>query len=585
MTSYFEKLVEFCKSIFASADIEKLLPIILDLVIDETHAKRSKIVLYGDDGEMLFNRGRRRHRSKSGNLDQKINDDSDSKISRTLVATVWKSGEVVVSPNAMADRRFIDPEREIEEQTIFGILSVACAPLRFAGHTFGVLYIDDRDEKAKFTEDTGILLQGIADLIAEALKISLDNTLEQRRQLEIIRHETLLRRKEIDALKGYGEIVGNSPAMQKVYGMVDTIKDKNVDVLILGETGTGKGLVARTLHEKSERNKKPYFEFDCATTEETLVSSELFGHVKGAFTGAFEKKLGYLEVAEGGTLFLDEIGNLTIPVQKKLLKFLDNKEFTPVGSTRAKKANVRLIFATNKDLRKLVEQGQFMHDLFERIHGPVTIELPPLREREDDIIMIAIKLLDRYNKIYRRKMRFSEQAIDALRRYHFPGNIRELKKIVEHAVLFSRGEDIFPHNLLFEALKDTRQLGFGDEHSIFESLQDSSKTLNTKYLPENYRAHQFIWGKGPDDAASGAIENIHKAFHDTLLVSVKKAFEIPLKTARDTVATAFERNFIIAKLRASNGNVTEASKSTEVDKKTFHIMMRRHGLKREWFVE
>ncbi|MGH7454838.1 MAG: sigma 54-interacting transcriptional regulator, partial [bacterium] len=433
-------LFEICKSVFAAADIDKLLPFLLDLVIKETNAERCRIVLYDEKGEILFNRGR-----KKGTVEY---DDSDTRVSRKIAALVKTTNKVFVSSNAMIDSRLADSGNEYHTIMQQGLLSVACAPLQDHGRPFGVVYIDNRDLEALFNEKTGELLNGLAALMSEALHKSLESTLRQRRETEHLQHHIRRLTEEVDRLKGYGEIAGTSPAMKKVYEFIDRVKDLDINVLITGENGTGKELVARTLHRKSHRGMKNFVAVDCSAIPENMLESELFGHEKGAFTGADKMKRGRVEEADGGTLFVDEIGNINLAVQAKLLRFLDAKKFYHLGSLQERLADVRLIFATNKSLRDLIKERMFMEDLYYRLTTGVQLHLPALRERGEDIILIAEMLLARYCEEFNKSATgLSAEACACLLRYSYPGNIRELKKIVANAIIFAEDPIIQPHDL------------------------------------------------------------------------------------------------------------------------------------------
>jgi len=235
--------------------------------------------------------------------------------------------------------------------------------------------------------------------------------------------------------------------MQEVYKLIGKVATSNATVLILGESGTGKELVARTIHRNSLRAKKPFVVVDCSALPETLLESELFGHIKGAFTGAQASKKGLIEEAEGGTVFLDEIGDISPTVQMDLLRFLQSGEIKRVGDTKWRKVDVRMMAATNQNLEKLIKEGRFREDLYYRLNV-VTIVLPPLRERKEDIPELVRYFIRKYNQLERLSIQgISNEAMELLMSYGWPGNVRELENTIERAVSLESGEIILPESL------------------------------------------------------------------------------------------------------------------------------------------
>ncbi|MCP3901501.1 MAG: AAA family ATPase, partial [Desulfobacteraceae bacterium] len=239
--------------------------------------------------------------------------------------------------------------------------------------------------------------------------------------------------REKDPAYSFANIVGRSPKMEKIFQILPVLAQSDASILITGETGTGKDLVAEALHQTSEREAGPFIKINCGALPETLLESELFGHQKGAFTGAVENKPGRFKLAHNGTIFLTEIGDLTLPLQVKLLTFLDDKVIYPLGSTKGFQANVRIIAATHRDLEQMVEQGLFRKDLLFRLNV-ARIHLPPLREREGDIQLLIDHFFNSYKQLLDKKITgFSKDALAVLLNYHYEGNIRELKNIVEYS--------------------------------------------------------------------------------------------------------------------------------------------------------
>ena len=272
----------------------------------------------------------------------------------------------------------------------------------------------------------------------DELRVALERALRQQALME--ENRTLRRR--LDDRLGLDNIVGGDHRMHKVFELIEAVAPSRTTVLMSGESGTGKSLIAHAIHHRSPRAGKPYVELSCGSIPETLLESELFGHVKGAFTGAHADKVGRFAAADGGTLFLDEINSASPAMQLKLLRALQERKFEPVGSTRTVEVDVRVILATNQSLEDLVARGEFRQDLYYRINV-VKIELPPLRDRVGDIPMLAEHFLEQHARELGKVFAgFSGEAIDALRRYSFPGNVRELANIVERAAVLCRGQTI-----------------------------------------------------------------------------------------------------------------------------------------------
>ncbi|RMG37475.1 MAG: sigma-54-dependent Fis family transcriptional regulator [Planctomycetota bacterium] len=275
-------------------------------------------------------------------------------------------------------------------------------------------------------------------LIDDELNLAVTRALEKRKIVE----ENRNLRAQLDERYGLNNIIGRDYKMLKLYDMIEAVADTRTTVLILGESGTGKTMTARAIHQLSSRRDKPFVEVACGALPDTLLESELFGHVAGAFTGATTDKMGKFLQADGGTLFLDEIATASPSLQVKLLRVLQDREFEPVGGTKTYKVDVRLILATNQDLEDLVRQGKFREDLYYRINV-ITLTQPPLRERIGDIPLLAEHYLKEFNEQNGKKVkRFDDAAMQAMQRYHWPGNVRELINVVERAVVLCKGDVI-----------------------------------------------------------------------------------------------------------------------------------------------
>jgi len=252
--------------------------------------------------------------------------------------------------------------------------------------------------------------------------------------------ENRILRKELQREYDYNNIVGKSPAIMQIFELIKAVADTDSTVLISGNSGTGKELVARALHFNSKRANKPFIALNCGAISENLIESELFGHKKGAFTGAISDKEGFIKAAESGTLFLDEISEMPPQLQVKLLRSIQEKEYTPVGTTLSLPVNVRFIASTNRNLLEYISQGKFREDLFYRLNV-VALTIPPLYERGEDVIILARYFLSLYGKEHNRKdIHLTPEDEDTLKKYHWPGNVRELKNVIERAVLLSTGD-------------------------------------------------------------------------------------------------------------------------------------------------
>jgi formate hydrogenlyase transcriptional activator len=316
-----------------------------------------------------------------------------------------------------------------------GIQSMCVVPLVSQGKCIGTLSLVSR-EKDRYSDEDAMFLQEVANQVALAIQ-----NMQSYQEIDSLKarleKENIYLREELLAEHNFDEIVGNSPALLKALHAVDQVAPTDSTVLIYGETGTGKELVARAIHSRSARNGRALVNVNCSAISAGLVESELFGHMKGAFTGAVERRIGRFELAHGGTIFLDEIGELPLETQVKLLRVLQEHEFEPVGSSRSLRVDVRVIAATNRNLHEAVQAGRFRSDLFYRLNV-FPIELPPLRERRSDIPQLVAFCISRFCKRLGKKIDgVSRESMENLVNYPWPGNIRELQNVIERAVVVS----------------------------------------------------------------------------------------------------------------------------------------------------
>jgi DNA-binding NtrC family response regulator len=287
---------------------------------------------------------------------------------------------------------------------------------------------------------------GAADYVTKPFRVEeLRARLEQVAHSVELKRENRLLREQVRSRPGFGGLIGMSPRMERVYKVIEKVSQREHPVLILGESGTGKELVARSIHFSGPRKEKPFVPVDCSALVPTLVESELFGYTKGAFTGAMQAKQGLIEAANGGTLFLDEIGEMSLDMQVKLLRVLQQREIKPVGSTERRTVNVRIVAATNRDLELGIRNGTFRQDLYFRLNV-VQIKLPPLRERKSDIPMLVTSFLDKFAAESEAR-EITEDAMRRLMAYDWPGNVRELENAIERAVALGSGPFVAVHDL------------------------------------------------------------------------------------------------------------------------------------------
>jgi transcriptional regulator with GAF, ATPase, and Fis domain len=314
--------------------------------------------------------------------------------------------------------------------------------------------------------------------------------------------ENLYLEGEIRSDANFKEILGNSPKLRRVLKLVETVAPTDSTVLVYGETGTGKELIARAIHDLSSRKSKTFVRLNCAAIPAGLLESELFGHEKGAFTGAFAQRIGRLELANNGTLFLDEIGDLPPELQPKLLRVLQEREFERLGSSRTLSTNVRLIAATNRDLSAMVAEGKFRSDLFFRLNV-FPVDLPPLRERRDDIPLLVRQFAEDFSRRMKKTIEtISPETMDALCRYPWPGNVRELQNVIERAVILSRGPELVVPPVEMER-HSTSEVTRGDA-PVRHRRQPVRSILNEVDRDQMTRALKEANGRvgGPDGAAS-----------------------------------------------------------------------------------
>jgi DNA-binding NtrC family response regulator len=332
--------------------------------------------------------------------------------------------------------------------------------------------------------DTAIeaIREGAFDYISkpfklEEIRITVKRALDQRR---LLRENQFYRQELVDKYQ-IKNVIGRSPRMLQVYKTIAKVADTRSTILLYGERGTGKELIARSIHYNSQRSSGPFIVVDCSSLVETLAESELFGHVRGAFTGAFSTKRGLFEEADGGTLLLDEVGNLSLSMQAKLLRFLQEYEIKRVGGMENVKVDVRVIAAANQPLEPLVKEGKFREDLFDRLNV-VSIVLPPLRERKEDIPLLAVHFLQKFSEENQKDIfHISPEALEMLTQYSWPGNVRELEHTMERAVILSAHPIILPENLPRTIFEESRGMDIGPVEKLL-TLKEMERSYVLKVL-------------------------------------------------------------------------------------------------------
>jgi Nif-specific regulatory protein len=422
-------LYEIVKIINSTLDLQEVLNRVLDVCIRRLRAERGMIILLDPLTGALRTRVARNIREGS---------DKESKRSpQSVIKEVMQTGQAVMSADARVDERFVESESVIAEN----IVSILCVPLLIKERISGAIYIDHRQARHLFSPRDLSFLEAFGDQAAIAIENArLYEELEEARTRLSLENETL--RHEVLVEKHLDSVVGTSEAVAKIQFAIRKASSGHSTVLLRGESGTGKGLVARIIHNIGPRRNGPFIKFNCAALPETLAESELFGHEKGSFTGADRRKLGRFELANHGSIFLDEMGKMSLAMQAKLLRVVEDKEFERVGGTTTIKTDVKIIAATNLDLEKAIEDGTFREDLFYRLNI-IPIVLPPLRDRKDDIGLLCEHFIRKICKDLGIDNKHLEPGVlDLFMRYHWPGNVRELEATLHRAIVMSNGDTV-----------------------------------------------------------------------------------------------------------------------------------------------
>lgn len=416
-------LSDISRAFAESLDLEEGLKSIFNSLDTHLKLRRGTITLLDPESETISIKVAHGLSEKSKKL-------GTYRVGEGITGMVVQTGKEIIVPDISKDPRFLHRTRS-RKQAKGESIAFFCVPIKLEGRTIGALSVDRQAGSKNDFADNVRLLNIIAIMVAQAVK--LNRLVQSDRQR--LRDENVRLRQELKTRFNIHNMVGSSNAMQAVYRLIEQVADSNATVLIRGESGTGKDLVAHAIHYNSPRADGPFVKVNCTALPETLLESELFGHEKGAFTGATDRKVGRFERAHSGTIFLDEIGDFPPSLQVKLLRVIQFKEFERLGGVETIKANVRIIVATNKNLEEQIEKELFRQDLYYRINV-FPIYLPPLRERKDDIMLLADHFLKKLAAENNKDItRISTPAIEMLTRYHWPGNVRELENCIERAVL------------------------------------------------------------------------------------------------------------------------------------------------------
>jgi len=460
-------LLKVGTTITAIRGVEELEQRLLEVIFEVVPARRGVILLTGEQ-----NSAEPEFTSIFG-LDRAHGPNQKITVSSTIVRRVLKDNAAFLIGDTEQNAT-LRTDSLIAAQS----RSLLCVPLLMPGQTLGVIYLDTDLPDDHFDEDHLHLVTAIAAIAAVAI--------QNARHFETLESEN--QRLLADANLEHN-MVGESPLMQQVYQLVSKVAPTESTVLISGESGTGKELAARAIHRNSKRGNKPFIAVNCAALAESLLESELFGHEKGAFTGALQQRKGRLEIADGGTIFLDEIAELSPALQTKLLRVLQEREFERVGGTRSIKVDIRVLAATNRDLDAAISNGTFRHDLYFRLNV-VELKMPALRERAEDISMLANYFVAKYaDKCNRKVVGISGATKELLLRYDWPGNVRELENAIERAVVLGMTDQILPEDLpeaILEGSAAAAVVTASGYHEVVSSTKkqiiiDAMKKVNGSY--------------------------------------------------------------------------------------------------------
>jgi len=454
-------LYEIARRLGASVDPKATLSSVLEILSESMGMSRGTLTLLDPETKQLYI-------EFAHGLTPEERSRGIYRIGEGITGKVVESGEPIIVPDIGKEPLFLNRTRsrgDIKRENI----SFICVPVKVKGDTVGVLSVDRlfTDQSVSLDEDVRILTI-IASLIGQAITTAKMVEMEKKNLLK----EKLTLQRELKSPYRFANIVFVSDKMRDVLDSAWRVSQSKANVLLRGESGTGKELIARTIHYHSKRCDKAFISVNCAAIPDTLIESDLFGHVKGAFTGAVTEKKGRFEMADGGTLFLDEIGDIPPPMQVKLLRVLQERRFERVGSSKSITVDVRIIAATNRNLEEAVKEGKFREDLYYRLNV-VPLRIPSLRERKEDIPPLVGHFLQLYNEENGREVKISNEALDTLLIHDWPGNVRELENCIERMIVMAKNELI-----MTEDVPITIDTNISDNRSDESDLYGQAKTLD-----------------------------------------------------------------------------------------------------------
>lgn len=495
----YQNLVELGKELLADLEVDRVLKVAMDRLIEISEAERGLIILFDKNRDIIFETAR--------NLNKQDVERPKFEVSRTIINKVKIEGIPLFLKNAYEDPQL----KKSDSVASLKILSVICLPLKKDEEIFGVIYLDNRTVRGVFKEQIFEFVTIYGDFISLAAY----NALERKKMKNTVN----ILEAELRSKYQFEAIIGSHTKMMEILRLVSQVAVTKAPVLIEGESGTGKELIAKAIHFNSPRHDKPFVCMDCGAIPDSLLESSLFGHEKGSFTGAISYHKGKFELADGGTLFLDEVDEMSPALQVKLLRILQWGEYTPVGSESSKKCDVRIVAASKQPLQKLVSERKFRDDLYYRLNI-IRIELPPLRERKEDIPLLINHILQNVCKNLAKPLpALSPEVKRLLRNYSYPGNIRELENIIKHAAILCHGN-----------------------------------TIELEHLPIEIRTRP---------AKDEETEILNLSFQE----------------AKKQVMEDFERRYLCKVLQDSNGIISKAAKLAGMHEKNFHTKIAKYGIR------